>query len=206
MSYLKIGSGDVPKLLSGLKTKGYADLWHKFLDEHPPYYNALASPIDALRTGAILEDVYLRTQPMNCFTQEKFTLPEMDVFTCSVDFSIIEGGKLVDIEELKTIFLPDYLGVIQAIANLNGPEEKIAALKKKFKNNYNQIQFQLMCTGLDSGKLVFLSVDSYEDHENATRVIKPNEITRFHIPRDEEVIELIKERGKIFQQVKDHFK
>jgi hypothetical protein len=58
---LTIGSGDVAALMAGKDTKTFGDLMRKFVDENKPYYNALASPIDALRTGAILEKNYLLT-------------------------------------------------------------------------------------------------------------------------------------------------
>jgi hypothetical protein len=201
---MNIGSGDIPSLLMGLQTKGYADLWRKFLDENPPYYNSFASPIDALRTGAILERNYLDILDSDYFFQIKRTYPEMDVFTCSIDFGKFAGGKLVDFDELKTIWLTDYLEVIQSIKDLNG-QSQTDAIKKKFKNNYNQVQDQLMCAELDSANLVFMSVESYDDDVNARRLINPEDVTKFRINRDETVIQQIKERGQIFQQVKDNF-
>lgn len=205
MSYLTIGSGDITPLLSGLQTKGYADLWRKFLAEKSPYYNAYASPIDALRTGAILEDIYVNQLEDSYFTQVKKTFDEMDVFTCSIDFGKMENGKLVDFEELKTIFLPDYLSIIRPLKQ-ESEDVQTEFLKKKFKSNYNQVQCQLMCSGLISGTLTFLSVETYEDEENWNREIKENDITKFRIKRDEAVINRIMERGEIFQMVKDNFK
>lgn len=204
MSYLTIGSGDTPALLSGKQTKGYADLWRKFLSENPPHYNSFASPIDALRTGAILEEVYLRMTDESCLYQVKFT-GALDVFVSSVDFAYYKSGKLDLIEELKTIWMTDFIDVIRPINDL-AETQQIEAIKKAFKNNYNQLQFQLNCTGLEFGHLVFLAVKSYDDTENRLRVIEPNEIIKFRIPRDEKVISLINERGQIFQQVKDNFK
>lgn len=206
MSYLRIGSGDTSKLLSGLGTKGYADLWRKFLAENSPHYNAYASPIDALRTGAILEDQYLKQcTPDNCLAQKKFTHAELNVFVSSVDFTFIEAGKVSTFEELKSIWLDDFINIIKPLSKLSN-EEQIAVLKKKFKGNYNQVQFQLNCSRLDSAKLVFLSVNSYEDDFNFDRTITENEVVKFEIPRDEEVIALINERGELFQKVKDNFK
>jgi len=194
MSYLSIGSGDVPALLSGKKTKGYADLWRKFLAENPPYYNAFASPIDALRTGAILENVYFQQcTDDTCIYQAKFTDKELDVFTCSVDFW--QGNT---IEELKTIWLTDFIDIIRQC--------DVNEIIKQFKNNYNQLQFQLMCSGLESGFLVFLATKSYDDEENKARIIEPHEIMKFEFPRDEDIISKIRERGKLFQEVKDNFK
>ena len=46
-------------------------------------------------------------------------------------------------------------------------------------------------------------VYSYDDEENYSRDILPNEVLKVRISRDEEVIERIKERGRIFQQIKD---
>ncbi|MCC8146310.1 MAG: hypothetical protein LIO93_07705, partial [Bacteroidales bacterium] len=44
----------------------------------------------------------------------------------------------------------------------------------KYKHYYYQVQEQLLCTGLQECNLVFLSVTSYNDEENLTRVIQPN--------------------------------
>jgi hypothetical protein len=199
-----IGSGDIPKLLSGLKTKGYRELWKKFIDDTPVYYNALASPIDALRTGAILENNYLQTLSEDYFTQVKCTFDEMNVFVCSLDFAKYSGGVVSEFEELKTIFLPDFIDIIKPLSK-ESEKQQVKVLKSKFKNNYNQIQDQLMCAELDEARLVFLSVDSYDDEINKQRVIEENDVVKFRITRDDETINFIKQRGKIFQQVKDHF-
>lgn len=198
MSYLTIGSGDISWLLSGTKTKGYANLWRKFVAESGPYYNAFASPIDALRTGAILEQNYYNILPDNYYAQVKATCEEYDCCTSSIDFAKIEGSKIVDFDELKTIFITDYIEVIKEI--------DVEGLKKKFKSNYNQVQFQLLCTGLNSANLVFLAVNNYDDEENSIREIDERELTRFRIERDEDVIDLIRSRVDIFQKVKDILK
>ena len=204
MSYLTIGSGDVANLLMGKQTKGYQNLWRKFLDDRPPYYNALASPIDALRTGAILETNYLNYLPDGYFTQVKSTFDELDVCTSSIDFAKIEEGDIIDFDELKTIFLPDYISIILPLAGLPINEQK-KQLKKYFKNNYNQVQFQLLCTGLQEANLVFLSVESYDDEANKKRIIGDTNVTKFRLDRDPEIIEIIYDRVSIFQKVKDHF-
>lgn len=205
MSYLTIGSGDVGKLLMKRTAKGYHELWRKFLDENPPHYNAKASPIKALRTGAILETVYVKTLPDDYYCQVKSTFEEMDVFTSSIDFAKLEAGKVVDFEELKTIFFTDYIELVKPICDL--PEnERIISLKKHFKANYRQIQFQMMCSGLERAKLCFLSVEEYDDEVNESRLIEDKDVSKFVIPRDEEVISSIKKAGEPFQQIKDHFK
>lgn len=199
-----IGSGDIKYLLSGKQTKGYAKLWQKFIDPEPPYYNALASPIDALRTGAILELRYLRTLPINYFDQVKVTSKEMDVFKASIDFAKIDNRKVVDFDELKTIFFTDFIDLIKPMSR--EPEEVYTEfLKKNFKDNYRQIQEQLFCTELEEANLVFLAVYHYEDDKNLTRDIEDKDIVKFRIKRDENIISKIKERGQIFQIVKDHF-
>lgn len=202
---LSLGSGDTTKLLSGKITKGFGDLLRKFVAEDREYWNSFASPIDALRTGAILEIRYLDTLEDGYFCQYKSTCKEFDCLTGSLDFAKIEAGKVVDFDELKTIFLTEYIDAIVPLKTL--PEkDQIAVLKKKFKNNYNQVQFQLLCSGLDSANLVFLSVESYEDDENYMREIKPEDYTKFRIHRDEMVIAQIMERATIFQVIKDFCK
>jgi phosphoesterase RecJ-like protein len=51
-----------------------------------------------------------------------------------------------------------------------------------------------------------LSVTSYDDEENYTRIIKPHEYTIVEVERDDEVIDAICDRGIIFQRIKDNFK
>ncbi len=202
---MKIGSGDVKELLSGRQTKGYAKLWTKFVDENPPYYNAYASPIDALRTGAILEDNYLNFLEDGYYAQYKCQSKELDVFISTIDYAKVERGKIVDFDELKTIWLTDYLGIIRPAKLLN-EKDQIEFIKKRFKSNYNQIQFQLYCSEIESANLSFLSVESYEDEVNKARIIKEKDVTKFTIHRDKKVIDIIKERGEAFQYVKNHFK
>lgn len=205
MSHLTIGSSDVAKLLSGKSTKGYAELWEKFVDPFPPNWNSLASPIDAMRTGAILEPVYLKTLPQGYFYQVKKTHPELSVLISSLDFAKVKSGVVTDFEELKTIYLTDYISIVRPIAKMN-KKDQAAAIKKEFKVIYKQVQFQMACTHLTEGTLTFLSVENYIDHENAMRVIEEKDVTKFVIPRDQKLINQIEERAKIFQDVKDHFK
>lgn len=201
---LYIGSGDIGSLLMGKKTIGYADLFRKFFSESKPNYNALASPIDAARTGAILETVYLSILDDSYYEQVVTVSKEMDVFKSSLDFAKIDGDKVVDFDELKTIWFTEYVEVVKPMTELSGAE-LTKAIKTKFKKHYNQIQQQLYTSGLEECNLVFLSVESYDDEENYSRIIKAEDVTKFRIKRDEEVISNIKSRGEIFQALKDNF-
>lgn len=196
-----IGSGDIHALMSGKDTKAHISLMQRFVSGVKPYYNAKASPIDALRTGAILEDRYLASLPIWFIPQYVVVSEEMNVFKASLDFAEIKDGKLFDFRELKTVYLNDYIDNIQPIKGDN--DKLVDFVKKKHKAYYNQIQEQLYCTNLDSCFLVFLCVNSYNDEENYHRVITEDDITLVRIERDNKVINKIKERGLIFQQIKD---
>ena len=198
-----IGSGDVHALMSGKDTKSHIALMQRFVSGVKPYYNAFASPIDALRTGAILENRYLLTLPDNYFAQYVVRSDEMDVFKCSIDFARIDKGKLTDFDELKTLYLSDYLAFIEPIKHDN--RALVEYVRKKHKAYYYQVQEQLFCTHLSSCNLVFLSVTTYDDETNRNRDIQPNEYCKVRIDRDEQTIEEIKKRGKIFQQIKDYY-
>lgn len=202
---LRIGSGDIGALLMGAKTNGFQDLLRMFVSDKKPNYNAFASPIDACRAGAILEDRYLQILPDGYYPQYKVSSKEMDVFVATLDFAKIDSGEVVDFEELKTLNLEDFLKHVEL---LRGETEGayLPVIKKTFKKYYNQIQEQLYCTELDSANLVFLSVDTYDDEVNYRRIIEPNDIIRFRIKRDERVISEIKKRGQLFQTIKDYFK
>jgi hypothetical protein len=192
-----IGSSDISALLSGKDTKAHIALMQRFVSGEKPHYNAKTSPIDALRTGAILEDRYLLVLPDGYYPQFIVESTKMDVFKCSLDFARLEQGKVVDFDELKTCSFDDFL-LIQE----NGVDFK----KPVYKKYYNQIQEQLYCTELDSANLVFLVVYTYEDEENYNREIRENEYIKFRVERDERVIALIKKRVMIFQQIKNYYR
>lgn len=202
MNTMYIGSGDITSLMSRKDSQSHLSLLKRFVSGVKPYYNARASPIDALRTGAILEDRYLLILPDNYFTQYVCVSDEMDVFKCSLDFAKIEHGVIVDFDELKSVYLSDYLEFEQY---KNDNEALLTYVKKKYKYYYYQVQEQLFCTGLNECNLVFLSVMTYDDDENLTRDIEPNEYTKIRVPRDEKVIQEIKNRGLIFQQIKKYY-
>lgn len=198
-----IGSGDIHALMSGKDTKNHISLMQRFVSGVKPYYNAKASPIDALRTGAILEDRYLASLPIWFIPQYVVESKEMNVFKATLDFAEIKEGKLYDFRELKSIYLNDYIDYIQPIKGDN--DKLLDYVKKKHKDYYNQTQEQLYCSELDSCYLVFICINTYNDEENYHRVITDDDVTMVRIYRDEEVISDIKQRGFIFQQIKDYY-
>lgn len=199
---LTVGSGGAGKLLSGKNTKGFAKLLQDFVAEDKPYWNSKSSPIDALRTGAILEDKYVETLNDDYYLQYKATCEEFDCLVSSIDFAKLEKGNIVDFEELKTIYFTDFIQYVSPLKFLE-KKEYLPIIKKKFKSQYIQVQFQLLCSGLKEGKLVFLSVETYDDDLNNLREIEEEDYIKFVIPRDEEVISKIKKRASIFQNLKN---
>ena len=198
---MRIGSGDVPALLAGGNTKSHRKLLSMFVSDSRPYYNAKLSPIDALRTGAILEDRYFLTVDESYYSQYRVESTEMNVLAATLDFAKLEAGKVIDFDELKTCWFDDYI-----ILENQSDSERLAFIKRKYKNNYNQVQQQLYCSGLDSCNLVYLVVYTYDDSVNYTREIKENEYFKVRITRDEKAITLIKQRAEPFQYLKDYFK
>lgn len=196
-----IGSGDVASLMMGRNTKGFLSLLQRFVSDEVPIYNAKNSPIDALRTGAILEERFYQTLGDDWFYQYYVQSKEMDVFKCSLDFAQIADGEVVDFIELKTLSFDDYIRCIEPIRDDN--DALVEYLKKKHKAYYQQVQEQLYCTELERAHLCFLSVTSYDDEENYQRNIKSHEYTMVTIERDDTVIDEIRHRGEIFQQLKD---
>lgn len=204
LSTLYIGSGDVHALMMGRASAGYLRLLQRFVSGIVPHYNALASPIDALRTGAILEERFYQTLPFEWFPQYRVQSDEMDVFRASLDFAKLDEGRVVDFIELKTVNLDEYIENIQPIVDDN--DALLEFLKRKRPSYYNQIQEQMYCAGLDVAHLVFLSVTSYDDAENYARDIKDNEYVMVTVPRDNDTISEIKEKGKLFQTIRDELK
>ena len=204
LSTLYIGSGDVHALMMGRTSAGYLRLLQRFVSGIVPHYNALASPIDALRTGAILEERFYQTLPFEWFPQYRVQSDEMDVFRASLDFAKLDEGRVVDFIELKTVNLDEYIENIQPIVDDN--DALLEFLRRKRPSYYNQIQEQMYCAGLDVAHLVFLSVTSYDDAENYARDIKDNEYVMVTVPRDNDTINEIKEKGKLFQTIRDELK
>lgn len=204
MKSMYIGSGDVHALLMGKETKGHQLLLQRFVSGEKPYYNALASPIDACRTGAILESKFMETLPDDYYSQVVVESEEMDVLKCSLDFAQIKSGKVVYFIELKTVKFVDFLEIEQIRSASN--DKQVEFLQKNYKYYYNQIQQQLFCTGLNAATMVFLAVYSYEDEENYIRDIQPNEFISIVVPRNEATIQKIKEAAQIFQTLKNYYK
>lgn len=203
MKNMYIGSADVSKLMMKKDTSGFKSLLQRFVSEDTVHYNALASPIDALRTGVIIEDRYFLTLSDDYFPQYKVESEEMNVFVSTIDFAKINNGKIVDFDEVKSIFISDFLELMP-LKNISD-DEILQFIKKKYKGYYLQVQQQLFTTGLKECNLVFVEVFHYNDEENWIREIQPNEVLKFRIGRDEKIISEIKERGKFFQNIKDYF-
>jgi hypothetical protein len=106
-----IGSGEVSSLLAGLQTQAYKNLWQRFVSDQRPYYNAYNSPIDALRTGKILEERYFITLPDGYYEQYSAICKELNVLKSTIDFAKIDGGNIVDFDELKTCNFDDFLNI-----------------------------------------------------------------------------------------------
>jgi hypothetical protein len=200
---MHIGSGDVTALLSGKHTKTHRDLLRRFVSGEDVHYNAEASPIDAFRTGAILEKRFYLTLDDSFLPQKKVTGKECDVCRSTLDFAKIINNEVLDFKELKTCFFTDFLD-FQPYKD-TCYDTYTAYIRKYYKNNYNQVQFQLMCTGLHEASLCYLEVKCYDDEKNRERIIEPDEVIEFRIMRDEAVIQLIKERVAPFQFLKDFY-
>ena len=162
MKSMYIGSGEIAALLAKKNTLAYKRLLQRFVSDEKPYYNAKASPINALRTGAILEDRYFLFLDNNFYSQCKVTSKDFDILTCTLDFAKYNAGDIVEFQELKTCQFDDFLKL---------QNSDIEYIKKYYKNNYNQVQHQLLCTGLDEATLVFLVVYEYDDEVNYNRDI-----------------------------------
>jgi len=194
MKSMYIGSGDTSSLLAGKKTLAYKKLLKRFVSDEKPYYNAKASPVDALRTGAILEERFFLYLEDDYYSQCKVICKDFDVLLSTLDFAKYENDKVTEFIELKTCQFDDFLKL---------QNSDIEYIKKAYKNNYNQVQEQLLCSGLEYATLAFLVVYEYDDEINYNRNIKGDEVIRFNIMRDELVISKIIERASFFQTIKD---
>lgn len=200
---LSIGSGDVKSIMMGKKTKGYQDFLRAFVSDEIQIYNSYASPIDALRTGKILEDRF--TQHIEGFYQDiKVRSKTFDVMAASLDFGKFEGNKVVDFIELKTMWLSDYLDLVSPLKGDN--DALVSWFKKDAKAYYNQVQHQLYVSELEECTVCYLSVQSYDDDFNNQYQITENDYTMFRVKRDQEVIDKILKEVEFFQTIKNNFK
>jgi len=200
---LSIGSGDVKSIMMGKTTKGYQDFLRAFVSDDIQVYNSYASPIDALRTGKVLEDRFANYIE-GYYVDYKFRSTIMDVLACSLDFAKLDNGKVVDFIELKTMWFTDYLDLVSPIKGDN--DRLVQWFKKDAKAYYNQVQEQLFVTELDSCDVRYLCVQSYDDEFNASYDVTENDFTSFRVSRDEEVISTILKSAEFFQGIKDHFR
>jgi len=203
MKSMYIGSGDVTALMSGITTETHRKLLRRFVSDEIPYYNSLHSPIDPLRAGAILEGRFFQVLGDDYLPQYKAICSIFNVCRSSLDFAKIEANKVVDFIELKTSYINDFLDI--NMYRDTPVEEYLPFIKKKYKDNYEQVQFQLICTGLNKATLCYLEVQTYDDEENYKRDIQPDEYVMFEIPRDEETTSKLTERISIFQSIKDYY-
>lgn len=204
MKSMYIGSGDVTALLSGIHTKTHQALLKRFVSDEIPHYNAEASPIDALRTGSILEKRFYLSLDDSYLPQKRIENKEYDVCRSTLDFAKVINNEVVDFIELKTCFFTDFLD-LQPYKNAEY-KEYIPYLKKYYKNYYNQVQYQLFCSGLKEASLCFLEVRVYDDRINRERIIQLDEFIDFRVKRDEEIISLIKWRIEPFQYLKNTYR
>jgi hypothetical protein len=98
-----------------------------------------------------------------------------------------DGGEVVNFIEVKTMWIDDLL-----------------AFKDIPLSNYKQVQFQLLCSGLDKAEIHFIPVYTYDDSVNKSRIIDDNEVLKFIVERDEQVIDKIRERASFFQNIADY--
>jgi hypothetical protein len=201
---LSIGSGDCKSIMMGKKTKGYQDFVRKFVSDDIQIYNSYSSPIDALRTGKILEDRFALRLEEGWFVDVKVRSDKFDVMTSSLDFGKMDKGKLVDFIEMKTMWLTDYLDFISPIKGDN--DKLVAWFKKSAKTYYEQVQWQLFVSGLDSCQVCYLAVQSYDDEFNYRYDITENDYTMFRVDRDQDVIDKILKEVEFFQTIKNYFK
>ncbi|NDV93504.1 hypothetical protein D0T84_01055 [Dysgonomonas sp. 521] len=203
MRSMYIGSGDVVALMSGITTESHRKLLRRFVSDEIPHYNAKRSPINALRAGAILEDRFFLALSDEYLPQYKVVSKEMDVCRATLDFAKVEHNKVVDFIELKTVFANDYLDI--NMYRESPEEEYLEFIRKHYKHNYEQVQYQLFCSELDAATLCYLEVQTYDDEENIKRNITPDEYIEFRIPRNEEFINSIRGRCTILQQIKNYY-
>lgn len=194
---MRIGSGHVKDLLQGVETKGFKDLLVKFIKDEPENRNALNSPIQQFRTGAILEEVMYKSMPDSYMAQVRMQSKDYDIMTCTLDFALLDKGKVTYFVEMKTLNFDSFI-------SLYSTANKLDYVRKYYKSYYNQVQEQMLVTGLKSCTIMFVVVLSDDDNENWNRVFNKEDIVNVVIPFDQKVGDKIIERIKFFQQIKDY--
>ncbi len=194
---MRIGSGHVKDLLQGVETKGFKDLLVKFIKDERENRNALNSPIQQFRTGAILEEVMYKSMPDSYMAQVRMQSKDYNIMTCTLDFALLDKGKVTYFVEMKTLNFDSFI-------SLYSTDNKLDYVRKYYKSYYNQVQEQMLVTGLKSCTIMFVVVLSDDDNENWNRVFNKEDIVNVVIPFDQKVGDKIIERIKFFQQIKDY--
>lgn len=193
---MRIGSGNIKDLLQDKNSKGFKKLLIDFIKDEPINRNALNSPIQQFRTGAILEEVMYKSMPEKYMAQVRVKSDLFDIMTCTLDFALLEKGKVTYFVEMKTLNFDSFI-------SLYSSSNKLEYVKKYYKSYYNQVQEQMLVTGLKVCTIMFVVVLSDDDNDNWNRVFKKEDIVNVVVPFDEIVGNKILERISFFQQIKD---
>ena len=89
-----ISSGQVSNLLMGKNTQRHKELIHTFINDDRPHYNSKGSPIDALRTGSILEDRFYLILDDEYLPQCEVWNSEYDFCRSTLDFAIKKNNQV----------------------------------------------------------------------------------------------------------------
>ena len=194
---MRIGSGNTKDLLQDVKTKGFKNLLISFIKDEPEHRNALNSTTPQFRTGAILEEVMYKKMPDCYLPQVRVQSKDFDSLTCTLDFAIMEKGSVLYFVEMKSLNFDSFIALYSA-------ENKLDFVKKHYKSYYNQVQEQMLVTGLKTCTLMFVVVyDENNDAANWNRTFGKDEIINIAVPFDKEVGDKIIERVGFFQLIKD---
>lgn len=193
---MRIGSGNIKDLLQDKNSKGFKKLLIDFIKDEPINRNALNSPIQQFRTGAILEEVMYKSMPENYMAQVRVKSDLFDIMTCTLDFALLDKGKVTYFVEMKTLNFDSFISLYSA-------SNRLEHIKKYYKSYYNQVQEQMLVTGLKTCTIMFVVVLSDDDNDNWNRVFKKEDIVNVVVPFDEMVGNKIIERISFFQQIKD---
>lgn len=193
---MRIGSGNIKDLLQDRNSKGFKKLLIDFIKDEPINRNALNSPIQQFRTGAILEEVMYKSMPENYMAQVRVKSDLFDIMTCTLDFALLDKGKVTYFVEMKTLNFDSFISLYSA-------SNRLEHIKKYYKSYYNQVQEQMLVTGLKTCTIMFVVVLSDDDNDNWNRVFKKEDIVNVVVPFDEMVGNKIIERISFFQQIKD---
>ena len=188
MKSMCLCADDTSALLSRTSSGEHLKLLQKFVSG-----DVSERQTDADRLKSAVIQSYFEILPVSYYYKLPAICKEADVFRTVIDCAKMDRGILSDFDDI----IPVRFDELDKLRNSDETE-----IKNHNRHWYNRIQMMLLCSGLRSGNLAFVGVESFVPEHNIARELSSADYAKIRIRRDNKTIEKIKERGAIFGQIR----